>query len=366
MVKNGARISWGFSEREYGSDVLANQMTAVKKGDDYLLNGEKWLIGNAGRSEVFTIFARTKKRGGPGGFSIFAVEKKDLPRDRFTLLQREKVVGLRAMDLSGVRFDQCPVPASALVGIEGHGLEYALKATQVVRTMIGNIVVGCSDTALRVTLTFARNRQLFNETVDQIPYSQRQLVECFSDLLVSDIMLICATRALQVSTNQFSVWSSVIKYFMPTMLEKSICQMAVVLGARYFLRETFMFGVFQKMMRDMGVSSLADGNTVVNLKSISLQLEGLLEKGVAAQSASLDTEMAERLSTIFDLDRCVPSLDTEKLELIAEVAMTSSKGLRAASQDIANPQGASGPNSSSNTPSAFRTNSPSSTLHIKA
>ncbi|MBT2675424.1 acyl-CoA dehydrogenase family protein, partial [Streptomyces sp. ISL-14] len=124
-INHGARMSWGLSERRHGSDVLANEMRAERVPGGYLLTGEKYLIGNATIADVVMVQARTNERGGPGGWSIFALDKRQCPAGTVTTLPNERLHGLRALDMSGIRLDRVFVPEGSRIGGEGQGLELA-------------------------------------------------------------------------------------------------------------------------------------------------------------------------------------------------------------------------------------------------
>lgn len=304
-VKHGTRLSWGLSERAHGSDLLANEMTARKVDGGYLLTGDKWLIGNATWSDAMVLFARTGERGGPAGFSVFLLEKGRAPAGSVAELPGERLHGLRAMDISGIRVDEVFVPEAARLGAEGQGLEIALKATQTARAQISSIALSAVDTGLRLTLDFAEHRVIFGQAVSDIPYSRRQLAEVFADLMVCDAVSLGAVRGLQVAPEQVSVSSSVVKYFVPTLLERTMSQLSVVLGARFFLRGHAYYGVYQKMLRDLLVANFADGNTVVNLRNLGHQLHSLLASATGA-GEDVRSAAAERAADLYGIDRSMP------------------------------------------------------------
>jgi alkylation response protein AidB-like acyl-CoA dehydrogenase len=304
-VNHGARMAWGLSERHHGSDVLANEMRAEKVPGGYLLTGEKYLIGNATVADVVAVHARTHERGGPGDWSIFAVEKRRCPAGSVVELPNERLHGLRALDMSGIRLDRVFVPDSHRLGGEGQGLEIALKSAQVARTTISSMALGAVDTALRVTCDFVVNREIFGQKVAQIPYSRRQLAECFADLLLAEAVSTGAVRGLQANPGQASIFSSAVKFFVPTLLERSMAQLSVVLGARLYLRSHPHYGIYQKMLRDVLVAIFADGNTVVNLKNIALQLDGLL-RGHTTAAPEQRAAAQSRVAMMFDLDAKLP------------------------------------------------------------
>jgi alkylation response protein AidB-like acyl-CoA dehydrogenase len=298
QIAAGAKMSWGLSERSHGSDVLANELSARPVDGGYLVSGEKWLIGNATLADHLVLHARTRPSGGPAGFSLLVLDKRTVPAGQVEVLAGERLHGLRGIDMSGFRLHDCFVPHSARIGEEGQGLEIALKAGHAVRSMITSIALGAADTGLRLTLDFAVDRVIFGQSVADIPYSRGQLVDAYADLLVADVVAVVCTRSLQVCPEQSSVFSAVSKYLVPALLQPCMARLAGVLGARHYLRSDPRFGVFQKALRDMPVADFADGNSVVNLKSLALQLDKLL-----AEAPPPDHEVCRAL---FDLDAPLP------------------------------------------------------------
>ncbi|WP_053745382.1 acyl-CoA dehydrogenase [Streptomyces sp. NRRL WC-3618] len=304
-IRRGNRYAWGLSEPQYDSDLAANEVTAEKTDGGYLLTGKKWLVGNGSVADGLGVYARTDPRGGPGGYSVFVLDKRQTPAGAVNDLPRERMHGLRGLDVSGFRLDRVFVPDSALLGHEGQGLEIALKTSQTAGTLISGIALSAVDTGLRVTLDFTEGRTALGRTVSDAPYCRRQLTECFADLMVADAVSLGAVRALQVVPEQTGVWSSVVKYFVPTLLERTFTQLNVVLGARFYLRDHPHYAIHQKMLRDLPVATFADGNAVGNLRNIALRLEGLLTTAATADQGLLD-EAGERAAVLFGIDRRLP------------------------------------------------------------
>ncbi len=315
-IRHGTRMAWGLSERRHGSDVLANEMRAERVPGGYRLTGEKYLIGNATVADVVGVQARTAERNGPAAWSVFNLDKRQCPAGTVVPLPNQRLHGLRALDMSGFRLNGVFVPEENLVGAEGQGLELALKGAQVARTVIASIALGAVDTALRVTLDFAESREIFGRKVADTPYSRRQLAECFADLLLADAVSTGAVRGLQCNPEQASVYSSVVKYFLPTLLERTAGQLSVVLGARFFLRDHPHFGIFQKMLRDLSAVSFVDGNTVVNLKNIAAQLADLLAVARTAEDPARD-EAAARAAVMYGPGVELPAWRPERQLLVS-------------------------------------------------
>jgi alkylation response protein AidB-like acyl-CoA dehydrogenase len=315
-ISHGGGMSWGLTERAHGSDLIANEMRAEKVPGGYLLTGEKWLIGNATVAGKMLVHARTSERAGPAAYSILLVDKWRLEAGTVEELPGEKLHGLRAMDISGLRLNGAFVPDSALVGKEGQGLELALKAVQVARTCVSSLALSAVDTGLRLTLDFTEGRVILGQVVSDVPYSRRQLTEAFADLMVADAVSLGAVRSLQVAPEQASVWSSVAKYFLPTLLERTMSQLNVVLGARMFLRGHPRYGVYSKLLRDLLVTNFADGNTVVNLRNLGHQLDGLLTTATG-DNAQARQKAVTRAATLYGMDCPLPVYRPELQELFS-------------------------------------------------
>lgn len=309
LVLSGHPVALALTERELGSDLLSMRTTARADEDGYHLDGEKWLINNATRCAAMTVFARTQPQGGSRGFSLLFVEKSALTDGSFTCLPRVRTHGIRGADISGICFDGARVQQAARIGAEGAGLEVLLKALQVSRSLLPALSLGAADTALRLVLEFTRSRSLYGGRVLDIPHARRALAECFLDLLICDALIVTTARALHAAPEQMSKLSAVVKYFVPTTVDRLLSQLSVILGARFYLREEPDTGIFQKILRDHAVAALFDGSTVVNLTALALQMPRL---------ASLRAEKTEAMSLRpwLDLSAPLPLPDLSRLTLV--------------------------------------------------
>lgn len=306
IIRGGSQVALALTERSHGSDLLASEVEAERVVDGYLLSGEKWLINNATRGRVLTVFAKTGNSSDPRGFTLFLVDKND--RAGFTTLPKIKTHGIRGADISGISFDRLPVPEDSVVGRVGAGLEIMLKAFQLTRTVITGLSLGAADTALRVTLDFALTRKLYGDSVFAIPHARRLLCDAFIDLLICECLSIACARSIHVEPEQMSVRSAIGKFFVPTTVEKILKSLSVVMGARQYLRQEHCDGVFQKIYRDNGILSLFDGSTAVNLHAIGTQLGQLTRRVDVA-------DLSQRLARIFSLAQTLPDFDPAALEL---------------------------------------------------
>jgi alkylation response protein AidB-like acyl-CoA dehydrogenase len=312
MIRQNQPLAFALTERAHGSDILASEVQAVEDEAGYCLTGEKWLINNGTRARALTVFARTEAAGGARGFSLFLVDKHALDPATYSHHPKVKTHGIRGADISGICFQGARLPAQARVGQAGAGLEIALRGLMVTRTLCAGFSLGAGDSALRTVLGFAQGRRLYGEPVFAIPQAQQTLAYAWIDLLIADCVALAAVRGLHVVPEQFSVWSAIVKYFVPTTVERMIADLSIVLGARYYVREEHDAGLFQKLVRDAAVVSLFDGSTVVNLSAIGAQLASLMNTRRKAQT---NPEAQARRATIFSLHQPLPPFEGSRLLL---------------------------------------------------
>jgi alkylation response protein AidB-like acyl-CoA dehydrogenase len=319
----------GYSEKEHGSDLINGDLTATKVEGGYILNGEKWPINRATISGISFILAKTDANGGPKCLTLFMVDKRQLDPEKYYNLPKIYTHGVRASDMSGIGFKDCFVPDSMRLREEGDGLELALKGFQITRMLCAAFSHGAADTALRTTLGFAVNRVIYNKTVMDLPQPRRTLVDAFLDILICDCETIPAARGFHIIPEQFSVWASVVKYFVTVRLEEMVNSVYVVLGSRFYMREEHEFGIFQKLLRDNSIISMFDGSSIVNLHALILQLRPLTKYRAKRNSRTMSA-LKTRLETIFSLEKSVPPFEPNNLELFGRGMDDSLQGLEIA------------------------------------
>ncbi|MCZ8037496.1 MAG: acyl-CoA dehydrogenase family protein [Microcystis sp. LE17-20A] len=319
----------GYSEKEHGSDLINGDLTATKVEGGYILNGEKWPINRATISGISFILAKTDANGGPKCLTLFMVDKRQLDPEKYYNLPKIYTHGVRASDMSGIGFKDCFVPDSMRLREEGDGLELALKGFQITRMLCAAFSHGAADTALRTTLSFAVNRVIYQKTVMDLPQPRRTLVDAFLDILICDCETIPAARGFHIIPEQFSVWASVVKYFVTVRLEEMVNSVYVVLGSRFYMREEHEFGIFQKLLRDNSIISMFDGSSIVNLHALILQLRPLTKYRAKRNSRTMSA-LKTRLEAIFSLEKSVPPFEPNNLELFGRGMDDSLQGLEIA------------------------------------
>ncbi|MBD0291091.1 MAG: acyl-CoA dehydrogenase family protein, partial [Thermoleophilia bacterium] len=168
LASGEALAAYALTEPGSGSDAAAMRTTARREGDEYVLDGGKRFITNAGVARLYTVFAKTDPAAGHAGISCFVVEP-DAPG--FSVGRIEPKLGIKGSTTGEVFFDGCRVPAENLVGAEGEGFRIAMRVLDRSRPGIGAQALGIAQGATDYALEYAKSR----ETMGQ-PIAHHQLV----------------------------------------------------------------------------------------------------------------------------------------------------------------------------------------------
>ena len=172
-VASGDKIAaFALSEQEAGSDVAALSLAARRDGGDWVLDGEKTWISNAGIADFYTVFARSGEAAGAKGLSAFIVDA-DAPGFEFV----ERIELIAPHPLGRLRFRDVRVPASRLLGHPGQGFAIAMATLDVFRTTVGAAALGFARRAHDEALTRATDRQLFGAPLGALQLTQAALAD---------------------------------------------------------------------------------------------------------------------------------------------------------------------------------------------
>jgi alkylation response protein AidB-like acyl-CoA dehydrogenase len=283
-VLAGVPVAWGLSEPEHGADLRNGSLTATTADGGYRLDGVKWPVNNATRASRLTLLARTGAPGSPRGHSLFAVDKTALAPGALRDLPKATTHGIRGIDISGIEFDGACIPASALIGAEGAGIETVLRALQLTRTMCAALSLGAGEHALRVAARFAATREIKRRPLLERSYPSSTLARCAALLAAVEAAALVGVRSAHSLTDELSVISAIVKALAPSVTDSVIGELAEVLGVRSYLVGVHEHGAFQKLWRDHQVAAVFDGSTPVNRAALALQFPRLV-RGHVRQSA---------------------------------------------------------------------------------
>ncbi|MFF8774148.1 acyl-CoA dehydrogenase family protein [Kitasatospora sp. NPDC015120] len=328
-VARGTVVSWGLTEREHGSDLLAGEVRAERVPGGYRIDGEKWLINNATRGDLVSVLARTSPQGGPRGFSVLLVDKRRLGPAQYRPLPAARLHGIRGADISGVVFSGAEVPRTALVGAEGDGIETVLKSLQLTRTLCASLSLGAGDQALGMATGYALTRLNHGRRLIDLPQSRRLLAQSYADLLAAEALTLVAGRSIHALTEELALVSAATKYLVPALVDQALGRLARLIGTRSLLRgDTFADGRFQKVLRDHRIVGIFDGNSVINLHAL-VNLFPLIARGHRRGAAP-----GAGLRTATTLTEPLPAFDPGRLELLPRDGCGLLRALPAAVEEL--------------------------------
>ncbi|SFS46406.1 acyl-CoA dehydrogenase [Sulfitobacter marinus] len=184
-TRSGAAISaFALTEPQSGSDVANSTMTAVRDGDDYILNGEKTWISNGGIADVYTLFARTGEAPGARGLSAFI-----LPAGLQGFEVAERLQVIAPHPLATLRFTDCRVPASAMLGAPGQGFAIAMSVLDVFRSTVAAAALGFARRALDEALQRVTARQVQGKPLADLQMVQGHIADMAVDVDASALLI---------------------------------------------------------------------------------------------------------------------------------------------------------------------------------
>ncbi|USD36283.1 acyl-CoA dehydrogenase family protein [Ferrimonas sp. SCSIO 43195] len=158
-----------------GSDLQGVKTTAVRDGDDWIINGSKTFITNGQHADLVIVVAKTDKSAGARGISLFLVEAS---RDGYSRGSNLEKVGMKAQDTSELFFEDVRVPAQNLLGAEGQGFVYLMQELPQERLSVATNAISNTESILEQTVQYVSDRKAFGKPIAAFQNTQFKLAEC--------------------------------------------------------------------------------------------------------------------------------------------------------------------------------------------
>lgn len=218
LTRAGKAISaFALTEPASGSDVANSTMTATRDGDDYVLNGEKTWISNGGIADVYTLFARTGEAPGAKGLSAFIVPA-GLPG--FEIAERLETIAPHP--LATLRFTDCRIPASALLGAPGQGFRIAMSVLDVFRSTVAAAALGFARRALDEALTRVTTRQVQGAPLFDLQMVQGHIADMAMDVDAAALLVYRAAWTKDSGAPRVTREAAMAKLFATDQAQKVI------------------------------------------------------------------------------------------------------------------------------------------------
>lgn len=209
LTRTGKAISaFALTEPQSGSDVASSTMTATLDGDSYVLNGEKTWISNGGIADVYTVIARTGEAPGARGLSAFV-----MPADTRGLEVAERLQTIAPHPLARLRFTDCRIPASSLIGEQGQGFKIAMSVLDVFRSTVAAAALGFARRALDEALARVSSRQIQGATLFDLQMVQGHIADMALDVDAAALLVYRAAWAKDTGAARITREAAMAKLF---------------------------------------------------------------------------------------------------------------------------------------------------------
>ncbi len=256
LAKGEKLGAFGLTEPSAGSDAGGTKTSAVKDGDEWVINGTKIFITNGGDAETYVVFARTDKDAEKHhGISAFIVEKGT---PGFSFGKKEQKLGIRSSPTLELVFANCRIPAANLLGEEGSGFKIAMKTLDGGRIGIASQALGIAQGALDEAVAYAKERKQFNTPIANFQGVQFQLADMATQVEASRLMVYMAAYRASAGLS-YSQSSAMAKLLASETAMKVTTQAVQVLGGYGYTRD---FPV-ERMMRDAKITEIYEGTSEI-------------------------------------------------------------------------------------------------------
>jgi acyl-CoA dehydrogenase len=247
--------SFCLTEPDAGSDVSGMRTTAVKKGDEYVINGTKCFITNGGYADFYTVYAKTDKEAGHRGISAFVVDRN---LDGVTVDKKEDKLGQRASNTATISFDDVVIPAENLLAEENKGFKLAMMTLDRTRPGVAAMAVGIARAAFEFARDYSKERVQFG-----VPIAMHQAIQFMIADMATKIeaarLLTWQGAAMLDQGQRNTLASSHAKRFAADSAMEITTDAVQVYGGYGFIKDYPV----EKLMRDAKIMQLYEGTSQI-------------------------------------------------------------------------------------------------------
>jgi alkylation response protein AidB-like acyl-CoA dehydrogenase len=256
--------AWGLTEPGSGSDAAGARTTAVRKGDQWILNGNKTFITNGHYADVSVVIAVTDKSQGTHGLSAFIVEKGT---PGFRPGKKENKLGLRASDTSELIFEDCAIPAGNLLGELGEGFVDSMRTLDGGRISIAALALGIARGALEASVKYVKQRRQFGKAIAEFQGIQWKLADMATELDAARLLTLRAA-VLKDAGRRVTQESAMAKLYASEVAVR-ICDEAVQLHGGYGFIKDYPV---EKFYRDVKLCTIGEGTSEIQRMVIGREI----------------------------------------------------------------------------------------------
>lgn len=256
--------AWGLTEHNTGSDAGGMNTTAIKDGDDWIINGAKNFITHAISGDIAVVIVRTGEKGDSKGMTAFVLEK-GMPG--FTSGKKENKLGMRASETAELIFTDCRVPDANRLGEVGQGFVQAMKVLDGGRISIGALALGIAKGAYEAALKYSKERHQFGQPISEFQGIAFKLADMATEIEASELLLHKAAYLKQLHKPMTKLGAMAKMYSSEVCVKVS--NEAVQIHGGYGYTKDFPV---EKFYRDSKLCTIGEGTTEIQKLVISRNL----------------------------------------------------------------------------------------------
>ena len=253
--------AYALSESGSGSDAFGLACKADKKGDKWILNGQKLWITNGHEAGIYVVFANANPPAGYKGITAFIVER-DFPG--FSVGKKEDKLGIRASSTVELLLDNCEVPEENVLGPVGQGYKIAIETLNEGRIGIGAQMIGVAQGALTAAVTYLNERKQFGKSLSEFQGIQFQVAQAATELEAARLMVYNASR-LKDAGRDIAREGAMAKLFASQVCER-VTSLCVELFGGYGYTKDYPA---EKFYRDAKIGAIYEGTSNMQLQTIA-------------------------------------------------------------------------------------------------
>ncbi len=258
--------AWGLTEHNTGSDAGGMSTTAVKDGDEWVINGAKNFITHAISGDVAVVIVRTGEKGDSHGMTAFVVEKGT---PGFSSGKKEDKLGMRASETAELVFDNCRVPEDNILGEVGDGFIQAMKVLDGGRISIAALGLGIAKGAYYAAKQYAKEREQFGKPIAQFQAIAFKLADMATEIEASELLIYNAADKKNRG-ERMTLEGAMAKYYSSEVAVKVANDAVQVLGGYGYTKD---FPV-ERFYRDSKLCTIGEGTSEIQKLVISKQIIG--------------------------------------------------------------------------------------------
>ncbi|MFF2876459.1 acyl-CoA dehydrogenase family protein [Gottfriedia sp. NPDC057991] len=255
LAKGEILGSFGITEPGAGSDVASATTTAKRYGDEYILNGQKVFITNAGDSEIYVFVTRTSQDR-TNGITLFVVEK-DSPGLRFG--KKEDKMGIRGSTTREVFLEDVKVSRHNILGHEGEGFKILMNVFNETRPVVGAQAVGIAKGAFDYSVNYVKERKQFGKSIASFQMVQSMLADMKMQIEAARLLVYKAASMIDRNENNIAPYSSMAKCFASDVAMKVTTDAVQLLGGYGYIKDYPV----ERMMRDAKITQIYEGTNQI-------------------------------------------------------------------------------------------------------